>query len=191
MSGGSDDAGFDRDAYAHEYAPPGSELATAWRAKTPTPAEIESTFLDELCESAGWPWFVANCDLYTEAAAKQPVEDRRRTLGVLAGRSLEAAEAATTGPLLRRFDEYLAEVARLIEGVLSASPRGETDEYLLRGLLCVTALRHGDATLAQVALRPDEELKCPTPGCEELDHAKCDKCGEYLTPYDCHARWVR
>ena len=179
---------FDRDAYPHEYAPPGSELAAAWGAKAPTPAEIESTFLNELCESAGWPWFVANCDLYAEAAARQSVGDRRRTLGLLAGRSLEAAEAATTEPLRRRFHEYLAELARLIEGVLSASPG---DDDLLRGLLCVTALRHGDATLAQVALRPDEELKCPTPGCEELDHAKCGKCGEYLTPYDCHARWVR
>lgn len=184
---------IDRSQYEWEYAPPADELAERWSANVPTGSEIESFFLNELCESSEHEYFLCVSDVFLDAIKRQDPSDQFFSLAVIIGRLLNAAEFArgvSDSELVDHFQHALRGFLRLYYDTSAFDMDGEERRrrYIRVGYLTLRAILMCDLPLARVILHSEREIECTNPKCDNLTEIRCAECGEYITPYKFHQR---
>ena len=176
---------IDRSKYPAKFAPPADELIERWNKNTPTAREIESIFLNELCESAEHDYFLAVSDVFFDAVSNQDEEEQHKGLCAMGFRLLEAASHATTADeaLADHFHLTLKKFAKLFYQRAQFEKPSKDNRLIQTCRLAIHAALAGDLTLAFLIYRPSEELKCPNPECDETDYVTCPSCDAYIDAY--------
>lgn len=182
---------IERTRYTSEYAPPANELVKDWTESLPSSSDLESFFLNELCESSEHEYFLCVADVFLDVVRRQSIEERVESLKILAGRLVLAAEFAR-GIADRELQEHFAEVIRGFSDLYQETGDwngGNVDagnRAVCTGYLALQAVVMDDLPLARLILFSYFELTCSNPDCDNTAEIQCPNCKSYAVPYDYH-----
>ncbi len=183
-----------RSKYVSTYAPPAQDLIDRWTSELPSGSEVESFFLNELCESSEHEYFLCLSDLFLSVTSRQAEHDQRSSLKILYSRLLDAAEFARglhDKMLVDHFSESIRGFSKLYDDVAEAQEFPSDGEAKLIGVgsLVLRTIKMKDLPMARLIARRERELVCTNPECDNESEIQCPDCDAYINPYEFHARF--
>lgn len=180
---------IDRSKYPHKYAPPAAELIEKWTRDLPSGFELESFFLNELCETSAHDYFLAVSDLFAEVVSNQLIKERCFSLCIMSVRLLDAADHAESADKelaahfqtsVKRFGQLYYETAQLsnVDGI----PARDLD-FIRLSCLAVNAILFADLPTARMIFSRHHPLRCGNPKCSNDHEIQCQDCGNDITAY--------
>ena len=181
---------IDRTRYTSTYAPPAAELIESWSETPPTCSELESFFLNELCESSEHEYFLCVVDVFLDAVRRQRAKERIASLAMLSGRLVHAAEFARGVPdeeLQQHFADTIREFSALYQSTaVWDGSNGFENRQVCTGFLALQAVLMDDLPMARLILFNYHELTCSNRACDNSAEIQCPDCKSYAIPYDYH-----